>query len=129
VSRYGYTGQAQAAASAGTACPPGYTPNTGGPTDINYQLTCRLQQDVCPNNTVASCPFDVNQLQFTVTNYANLNELGTYTGLSYGPGLSNQVAQYTITYRVPFATGVLAHQMGGGIPISGFAIVYNEPFT
>jgi Flp pilus assembly protein TadG len=126
-SRYGMTGNASADAFAQVACPTGYNPPM--PIDTTYEINCRLQQRLCPNATVPTCTFDVTRLSISITSFSDLQDLGSNSAPSSGVGLANQLVQYHIKYTVPFATGTLSRILGGTIPISGNAIVYNEPFN
>jgi|HubBroStandDraft_1064217.scaffolds.fasta_scaffold00087_15 Flp pilus assembly protein TadG len=141
--RYGFTGNASADAVAGTLCPAPYNgiPQlTAVPINTQYEVTCRVVEDMCPlsmaptSAPLTNCPFDITQAIVQVYNFLNLQDLGSNTGGTSGTGLANQIVVYNINYSLPFATGVLSGKsglyniFGLTIPINGYSLVYNEPF-
>jgi len=146
-SRYGFTGNASADAAAGTVCPAPYggIPQlTGVPINTQYEVTCRIVEDMCPLSMatapgigapLSDCPFDVTQANVQIFNFLDLEDFGTSTGGAAGTGLGNQIVVYNLTYNLPFATNVLSDRsglyaiLGPTIPISGYSLVYNEPFV
>jgi hypothetical protein len=151
-SRYGLVGNATQDALNGVPCPTAYgnLPGgpTGGPNSSQYQLTCRLDEDLCPNGIAMSqCPFNVALLNLNVYNFAGFQALASnQQNLNNNPGGSgvggpNTVNVYVATYNMPLATGVLTQQSGVEVfkptpgvasyatfPIAGYVVVYNEPF-
>jgi Flp pilus assembly protein TadG len=136
-SRYGFTGNASADSAAAKACPAPFgnsAPLANTVIDTKYETSCRIVEDLCPqslpptNAPLTSCPFDITQVTIGLTNFADLQDLGSNTGGATGAGLGNQLVIYKVTYNLPFATGILNRTLGPSIPIIGNAIVYNEPF-
>jgi hypothetical protein len=149
-SRYGLVGNATQDALNNVSCPTAYgnLTSTGGTGDPKYQLTCRLDEDLCPNGPAMNqCPFNTALVTLNVFNFsgfqalaANQQNLSNDVGGS-GVGGANTVNIYTATYNMPLATGVLSQQSGIEVfkptpgvahfptfPIAGYIVVYNEPF-
>lgn len=137
-SRYGYTGNASGDAAASTACPNPYgssAPLAGTAINTQYEVTCRLVEDLCPlslapnNQPLTNCPFDITKVSVSVYSYPTLQDQATNTyGSAAGITLANAMQVYSISYRLPFATGALRHVIGSSIPITANIIVYSEPF-
>jgi Flp pilus assembly protein TadG len=137
-SRYGYTGNASGDAAAQTACPSPYgssAPLAGTTINTQYEVTCRLVEDLCPlslapnNQPLTNCPFDITKVNLSVYSYPTLQDQATNTAeTSEGVTLANAMQVYNISYSLPFATGALNHVLGNSINITANIIVYSEPF-
>lgn len=71
-----------------------------------------------------------NNAQLTVTT-ASWTGLGGFTGNGTpGEGFGSEIVSYTITYRQPFISGVIAESLWGGDSITHRTtiIIMNEPF-
>jgi Flp pilus assembly protein TadG len=138
-SRYGFTGQASSDAASTVMCPAPYSgvaPLAGSQINTQYEVSCRIVEDLCPNSLaptlapLTQCPFDITQVNIQFTSFANLADVSTGSAASNGVSLAQQIQIYTLTYNLPFVTGSLNKVIGGKtFPINGYAIVYSEPFT
>ena len=65
----------------------------------------------------------------STANWSNVSGAGTGTGTA-GAGSGGQIISYTITYRQPFITGIVASTLFGGDSFThrAFLMVKNEPF-
>ncbi|MEO3472901.1 TadE/TadG family type IV pilus assembly protein [Roseomonas sp. CAU 1739] len=70
-----------------------------------------------------------SNLSVTTATWASVSGAGTGTGTA-GAGTAGQITAYTLTYRQPFITGVVAATLFGGASFThqAFLMVKNEPF-
>ena len=134
VSRFGFTGQAAAAALAQDDLPVSLYPH--GRAEPG-QLSIGLPDPAgCVPERHGGEPgqLSVRCHQAAIHRHRLCQSAGTRGPNLHGPSLragagATSSSTTLITYYVPFATGAISHQLSGGIPVSGFAIVYNEPFS
>ena len=128
-SRYGLTGVANTDAANQVVCPiaSGFGPVP--PITPTYEIICRIDLDICPNGPALNqCAIDVNTLNVQIASFQNLENLSTNSQPLTGPGPQNNLTVYSVTYPLPLVTGALNHFISGTLQISGYTIVYNEPF-
>lgn len=72
---------------------------------------------------------DNSDLQVTTLNWSGVSGAGAGGG-AQGVGVGGQIVSYTITYRQPFITGLVASGLWGGSNFQhqAFMVVKNEPF-
>lgn len=68
-------------------------------------------------------------LTVTTTTWSGVSGAGQGQGTE-GAGAAGQIVSYTLTYRQPFVTGIVARNLWGGDDFAhtAFLIVKNEPF-
>ncbi|HWT10954.1 MAG TPA: TadE/TadG family type IV pilus assembly protein [Roseomonas sp.] len=114
-SRYGVTG---------SDTPPSW--QTSGQENVP---TCRSQNIAWLVTQSTGGLLKSANLTITTTNWSNLAAAGSGTGAT-GAGTGGQIISYTLTYRQPFITGIVASTLFGGNAFThqAFLMVKNEPF-
>jgi Flp pilus assembly protein TadG len=114
-SRYGITG---------SNTPPSW--QTTGQQDVP---TCRSQNIAWLVTQSTNGLLKAANLTVTTASWSNVSGAGTGTGTE-GAGAGGDIIAYTLTYRQPFITGVIAATLFGGNAFThqAFLMVKNEPF-
>lgn len=114
-SRYGITGS--------------NTPPSWQTTGQENVPTCRSQNIIWLVTQSTGGMLKVANLTVTTAAWPNVSGAGTGTG-TQGAGSGGQIIAYTLTYRQPFITGLVAASLFGGDSFThqAFLMVKNEPF-
>lgn len=114
-SRYGVTGS--------------NTPPSWQTTGQQNVPTCRSQNIIWLVTQSTGGMLKSANLTVTTSSWSNVSAAGTGTGTT-GAGSGGQIIAYTLTYRQPFITGVVAASLFGGNSFThqAFLMVKNEPF-
>ncbi len=109
---------------------------TGSNTPPSWQTTGQQNVPTCRSQNIAWLVtqstgglLQAANLTIATANWSNVSGSGTGTGTA-GAGAGGEIISYTLTYRQPFITGVVASTLFGGTEFThrAFLMVKNEPF-